>query len=194
MKPIFRNAMFGFHKEDVFNFISKQSKQYEQKISDITSEKEKLEDELEREREATEEKLSKMEADRKALSDAKAVLDEIKLVISRALEDGTSFENTINACGENASNMRNNIVVLKEQVLKSEAFREKALRFDQLSSALSGIFGTEAKSEEQVDVSSGYQEKLTDYDMDSFNELRAGFDKLSFHLNKLSELSGKLDD
>ncbi len=194
MKPIFRNAMFGFHKEDVFNFISKQSKQYEQKISDITSEKEKLEDELDREREATEEKLSKMEADRKALSDAKAVLDEIKLVISRALEDGTSFENTINACGENANNMRNNIVALKEQVLKSEAFREKALRFDQLSSALSGIFGTEAKSEEQIDASSAYQDKLSDYDMDSFNELRTNFDKLSYHLNKLSELSGKLDD
>ena len=26
MKPIFRNAMFGFHKEDVAHFIAKQNK------------------------------------------------------------------------------------------------------------------------------------------------------------------------
>ena len=46
MKPIFRNAMFGFNKEDVFHFITKQSKQYEQKISDISAEKEKIQKEL----------------------------------------------------------------------------------------------------------------------------------------------------
>ena len=35
MKPIFRSAMFGFHRDDVANFIAKQSRQYEKKIAEL---------------------------------------------------------------------------------------------------------------------------------------------------------------
>ena len=34
--------MFGFHKGDVFNFITKQNKQYDAKIAELNEEKEKL--------------------------------------------------------------------------------------------------------------------------------------------------------
>ena len=35
MRPIFRNAMFGFHKEDVVDFVAKQSHQYETRTAEL---------------------------------------------------------------------------------------------------------------------------------------------------------------
>ena len=34
MKPIFRTAMFGFMKEDVAQFISRQNQEYEKKLKE----------------------------------------------------------------------------------------------------------------------------------------------------------------
>lgn len=42
MKPIFRNAMFGFHKEDVTKFIASQSKVQEKLILDLKNERDQM--------------------------------------------------------------------------------------------------------------------------------------------------------
>ena len=51
MKPIFRNAVFGFHKEDVAKFIGKQSNLYESKIDELKKQNELLLQTMEEERE-----------------------------------------------------------------------------------------------------------------------------------------------
>lgn len=191
MKPIFRNAMFGFHKEDVFHFISKQSKQYEQKISEISAEKDKIQKELDEERELNEAKLSEMESDLKKVEESKEVLNRFKDLISHILEKKDSVQNCIYSCNENASNMRNNILILKDQLAQSEVFREKATRFDQLSSALSGIFGKGEEIEMTADCSSN--QPLAEFCMDSFSELLSNFETMSQLLGELSQLSAKLD-
>lgn len=186
MKPIFRGAMFGFNKEDVFHFVSKQSKQYEQKINDITAEKDRMEKDFDKEREEFSQKLAKLENDLALAGKSKDLMDEAKSLLSLVLEDAGQIQNASTSCGDNVEKMQQNISALKEQVEKSEALREKASRFDQLSSALSGIFGAEKKSSEESASLGDFS--LSEYSVEGFSTLKNSVENLMNHLNQLSEL------
>lgn len=186
MKPIFRNAMFGFHKEDVFNFVAKQNKQFEQKIIEINAEKDRMEKDFDIEREELAQKIDQLENDLLSASKSKELIDEAKRLIDLVLEDAAKIQEASTSCGDNVEKMQNNISSLKLQVEKTEALREKANRFEQLSSALSGIFGAEKNSLE-TDAST-FEVSLSEYSTDGFENLKTGVENLNDHLNQLSRL------
>ncbi len=140
MKPIFRNSMFGFHKEDVASFIAKQSSHYEKKISDLETKLENTERAFELEKQgliSDREELESLRSQKKKFySDLDSILalsDEIDLKNEKIL---TSCENNKIIAGE----LENSINLLNHQVAKAEEFREKAGRFDQLATVLGEIF------------------------------------------------------
>jgi len=128
MKPVFRNAMFGFHKEDVASFIGKQSKQYEKRIQEMEKEKQ----ELVRENETLLQyrtDLAERENAEKILSEKLRVLAEKSTEIRNATDDVVQM--SINLCADCKS--------LQTDLDEAQTFRVKAEKFDQLTSVLGGI-------------------------------------------------------
>ncbi len=162
MKPIFRNSMFGFDKGDVASFISKQSKIWEKKVLEaeekvrqieqdlqkennaIREEALRREEELRREMEILEEKnrsFQDMEKKKQALLSAS--VDAAKLR-EEIFSDYKELIASVDQTGERLEEMKQEHKLLQARVAKGEIYREKAEKFDQLASALSGMVGGRA--------------------------------------------------
>ncbi len=179
MKPIFRNSMFGFHKEDVYNFISKQSRLYEEKIKDLNEENARIESDLENERMnafSFEEKMKMLSAIEEEVAALSLVVDE---VIRCA-----------DFCDSQSNEMRTAFASIKERLKKAEAFREKAQKFDRLSGVLSSIFSGKEDPEESVstDFESFGAENVSLPESDGMDRLREAIASLNEHYQKLNQL------
>lgn len=136
MIPVLKKSLFGFRREDVVNFISNQSKHYEKKIAELEAEHRK-----EREgRAALEELKNKLSTNQQTISDFQnqvAELREITLVFStRSVQTEEKLQKLLS-----------DMELMHQRLLVAESFREKAEKFDQLSSVLNSIVnGREVES------------------------------------------------
>ena len=146
--PIFRNAMFGFHKEDVYKFITEQSKQYESKIDDLTKEVARKEEEIRKEKEAFKGRNLEYENFRKK----RAVLDsfsgEARAAVDRILSDEKQLSACTDLCEDQIKGMLQAISSLETDLKKAELLRGKAEKFDQLSNVLSSILTGDVDNKE----------------------------------------------
>ena len=155
MKPIFRSSMFGFQKSDVVRFIAKQSEMHDSKVSELNEQIEKLRRDYDKE-------IEELTQDRVALEalqeDHLKKLDSILQIRRLTEEIRTGSAQLVSAADEgkqSVSEMCEEIVSLKSALEDAEKFRDKALKFDQLASVLTGIVNGEevavSKTSSQLD-------------------------------------------
>ena len=140
MKPIFRSSMFGFHKGDVFNFITKQNKQYEAKISDLNLELEKVKTEAEDERQAFERDMTELETLRNSVEQLNSKIASFASSVSEILEYKSKILTCAVALQNEQTELGGKLNEMQLRVVEAEKFRAKAEKFDQLSGVLSSIF------------------------------------------------------
>ena len=150
MKSVFRSAMFGFHKDDVANFIAAQSKQFEKRIAELEEEKQNVAKQFEEDRVALENLRESVASNDQIIAKIKALKDDLK-------KDKEAFDAVICQGREQAKEKEELVARLRLDLMVAEGFREKALKYDQLSAVLSSIVSAnkpeEANSPETVPVS-----------------------------------------
>jgi len=188
MKPIFRNAMFGFNKEDVFNFMTKQNKQYDSKVAELTAQLDKQSAEFERERESFDRDKSEMEALQNAVSASRELLSRISEIAFQISND----KSRITACAETISQEKANdekrLCEMQARVNEAEKLREKAEKFDQLSGVLSSIFNQPEMVSSSPDLISDPISSCEEREVGAVTELSDLVAVLSAHCDKLSIL------
>ncbi len=180
MKPIFRNSMFGFHKEDVCNFISRQSRNYEERIKELTEENNRITCELENEKNNS---LS-YEKKAKILSDVESEVFSLASSIEEVLHCGE-------LCDMQNKEIKTAFMNMEEELEKAEAFREKAKKFDRLSGVLSSIFANKEDAEENLSPDSEIvctAVKNSFPENDGIDRLRDAILTLKKHCEVLNEL------
>ncbi len=140
MKPIFRSAMFGFHKEDVFNFINKQYKQYEAKITELNEEIEKQATDFETERKSFQLDSAELENLRSETEELRKAMSSIVDSVSNILDDKEKILACVSTLEKEQSQVQAKFSEMNEKVAEAERIRAKAEKFDQLSGVLSSIF------------------------------------------------------
>jgi len=192
MKAVFRTSMFGFNKEDVAKFIAKQSKQFESKIADMEEEQKAAQ----RQFEADKENLSK---DRVALEDLRERLSTNEETVERILQlrdtitaEKVSFLESFETGIEALQKQEAEIMSLRRKLTVAEAYREKAEKFDQLSSVLSTIL----MGKETEQISSVPNPEEVGGETGAFAEMNTQKEaalRLSAHVEELLSLLEQLD-
>ena len=139
MPFVYRNSLFGFDKSDVVRFISKQSSMHETKVAELNAE-------IENTRKHYEAELEELRQDSAALSAMKeehlrkidAIL-QLRNVAEDLKEDRLLILSLSEQNKATAQQMGKDISDLKSALRTAEGYREKAAKFDQLSSVLNGI-------------------------------------------------------
>lgn len=149
MKPIFRTAMFGFMKEDVAQFISRQNQEYEKKLKEKDAEIDNIKKSFENEKTTLAADSVALAALRQKLTswqEKKEELFAVKTEFCGAREEfGASLKQGEDALDE----IKKELSLLREQSVKMVALRAKADKFDALAGALSGILGKTDASDEK---------------------------------------------
>ncbi len=139
MKPIFRSAMFGFHKDDVANFIAQQNRQFEAKVSDLKEQMELAQQKFEQEKEAfllDQDELSTLrEKEAAHRSDFGRIEQLVNTIHSKEEALSSAFSESAVA----VANVGEDVSRLKEKLANAKELRQKANRFDQLTSLLGEI-------------------------------------------------------
>ena len=184
MKPIFRSSMFGFHKGDVFNFITKQNKQYEAKIADLNEELEKTKADFELERQAFERDTTELEVLRNDIEQMKQAFATVSSSVTKIVND----QSEILACAGSLQNEQAEFVSkfaeMQRRANEAEKLRFKAEKFDQLSGALSGIFNQPQIVNEEIQPHEDAEE-IAVFDSQSVSELMALLEALSSHCEEM---------
>ena len=186
MKPIFRSAMFGFHKEDVFNFITKQNKQYEEKIATLNAELERRDEELRKEREAFHRDTDELAALKNSIEQSHVLLTSIGSFASKIQDDKVGILNCVESIRLEQSEKDAQICEMSRKVAEAETLREKAEKFDRLSGVLSSIFNHN-ESESEVVCSSEPVSLVEECASASkaVEDLLSAIDLLAAHCDKL---------
>lgn len=195
MKPIFRSAMFGFHKSDVFSFITKQNKQYESKIADLNAELEKAKEDFEKEREAFDRDITELDTLRITVEQMKSAVSSAATFVADIMSDKEKLLSCADQLKSERADWVQKINAMQEQVREAEKLRVKAEKFDQLSGVLSSIFNQsenlkneESEPSEPVETYSFDSQTVSDL-LDHLEVLSAHCEKLQIHLE-----SGKKND
>ena len=139
MRPIFRNAMFGFHKEDVAKFIASQSKQQEKAIADLNREREELVREYEERILGLQTEAEELERLRAQEDKFLALCAEISQKTVKSGDLTEQVKSSLDANDAAICELEKANGELVERIKRDGVFREKAKKFDQLSCVLSGI-------------------------------------------------------
>lgn len=188
MKPIFRSAMFGFHKDDVFNFITKQNKQYDTKISELNAEIARQSSDFQREREQLEEELSQLESLRSEAEQSRELILLVSDIISKISLEKTSISACADALRAEQFSLNSKVAEMQAQVREAEKLRFKAEKFDQLSGVLSSIFNQPEFAPESADSVCSDVVSDADYENKTLDELSVLLDNLSEYCSKLQSL------
>ena len=184
MKPIFRSSMFGFHKGDVFNFITKQNKQYEAKIADLNEELEKTKADFDKERQAFERDTTELEVLRNSIEQMKQTVATVSASVAEILNDKAK----ILACADSLQNeqaeFESKFADMQRRANEAEKLRLKAEKFDQLSGALSGIFNQPQMMNEETQIQEDVEE-TTGFNCQTVPELVSLLEALSLHCEKM---------
>ncbi len=189
MKPIFRNSMFGFHKEDVFQFITKQNKQFESRVREMNEEKDRIEKVSSEELASLQRQLDEANEINARWSRQSENMDEVKEGIFSLFSE---FENVL-SCAESCrvflNNMKSSYASMQSEVSRAQALREKAEKFDRLSGVLTSILVGTKSSDATDDVPSQIDEEfaLQSIDDSSFVNLFAKLKEVNEQLTVLMQ-------
>lgn len=148
MKPIFRNAMFGFNKEDVINFVAKQNNQFEDKVKELREQLEKEAVLFQEEKEALMFDRDELESLRKKQVAQKDMIENIKKLADQIGEQKEELLAEF-SCGELAfDRMNDEMKDIKSRLTEAMQYREKAGRFDKLANVLGEIFAGKSQTTE----------------------------------------------
>lgn len=188
MRPIFRNAMFGFHKEDVAKFIASQSKQQERVVADLNREREEMAREFE-------ERIEILQHDADELERLRSLEEKFLSVSGEISQMNENFSKLVEQVKLGLDENDSAISLLEktngelvERIKSDSVFREKAKRFDQLSNVLSGIVsGKPLDSSDLVceEIAEETVEEVPEFDN---RKLRADFDELIAFYQKVVKL------
>ncbi len=160
MKPIFRNSMFGFHKEDVSSFIAKQSKQYEKRIAELVESEQKLEAQLSEERALRESNLDELQALREESDRRKLDSAQVREILAKLDSQKDALLSGVDSCSDHFDQMKEGIGELNRELTTALSFRDKAKKFDQLANVLSGILSGEVRTSEEDHTTEEKMEKV----------------------------------
>lgn len=192
MKPIFRTSMFGFSKEDVFNFITKQNRQYDLKRSELISDFEKQKAEFYREKESFLRDTSEIERLRKQLDDIRLTMKEISDVVQEISSDKSRVYDCALEVLEERDKDREIFNAMKSRAVEAEKLRDKAEKFDRLSGVLSSIFNqTDASVQSNAIIESESVKEDELSNRNSVSDLIDFIEVLSSRCDKLQELLSK---
>lgn len=146
MKPIFRNSMFGFNKEDVAAFIAKQNQQFDAKMAELQSKLDsQARDFSRRERELVcdQEELETLRSERKDFDKEKEArredLAEIAMLAELFATERDALDVAFDESCETVESLGDELDLARERLKKSDSYREKAEKFDRLASVLGEI-------------------------------------------------------
>ncbi len=196
MKPIFRNSMFGFHKEDVYNFITKQSRQYESKINELTEEKTKIENELSKEQERSLLLSDEVESLRDGSDKSLEILNQIRALSLSVSEAMNEVLVCADLCDTQNNKIKETFTTMEGRLEKAELFREKAEKFDQLSNVLSSIIVGNKNGEDTL-AQMGSQvtaNPIAFPENDGLVHLREALSTLSNHCDALNKIISESND
>ena len=194
MKPIFRNSMLGFHKEDVFNFISKQGRQYESKINDLTEENSRVEALYEKEKEQARLYSDKLQSFRLEYERFQDVILKIRSELDQVRKAKDEVVRCADLCEEQNSGAKSAFDDMGARLEKAQFYREKAMKFDQLSNVLSsfivgnGSSDNDSASEANLD---GYEKIPAFPENNEIENLRKAVEALSACCDALDEIVGE---
>lgn len=192
MKPIFRTSMFGFSREDVFNFITKQNKQIDSKMFELNSELDRQKAELEREKANFVRDVTEVERLKQALNESKELLKSISELANEISADKQRIFDCAVAIREERETEREKFQDMKKRAGEAEILREKAEKFDRLSGVLSSIFKQEEASVLTTDTSVPEQVcSETLCDSNSATDLLGFVEVLSTRCDKLCSILSK---
>ena len=140
MKTIFRSAMFGFHKGDVFSFITKQNKQYEARIEELNAELEKTKEDFVLERQAFERDTTELETLRENVEKMNQMIATVSSAVSDILNDKSKILACAGTLQNEQAELEAKFTEMQLRINEAEKLRAKAEKFDQLSGVLSSIF------------------------------------------------------
>lgn len=147
MKPIFRNSMFGFHKEDVASFIAKQNQQFDSKLAELQSKLDaQAKDFARREQEliCDQEDLENLRSEKNAY---KTDVSKIIALAERFSSESEVLNKALDECRSSVEDLDKELDSARERLEQSDAFREKAEKFDRLASVLGEIVSGKAPEE-----------------------------------------------
>ncbi len=194
MKPIFRSAMFGFHKGDVFNFITKQNKQYESKIAELNTELEKAKEEFEEERQAFDRDMTELEQLRTEIEQKKMMIASLSSCIADIINDNSKILSCAATLQSEQSEIEAKFSEMQLRVNEAEHLRAKAEKFDQLSGVLSSIFNQPEISKQETIAPAENGEPIT-LNSDTVSNLVSLLEVLSARCEKLqNQLSSEKTD
>jgi hypothetical protein len=151
MKPIFRNSMFGFHKEDVASFIAMQNQQFDSKLSEMQAKMDAQAKEFakrEQDLVCDQEELENLRSEKNAhRADVSKIMELADRFASESDELAQAFEDS----SLSVESLDGELDAVSERVKKSDAYREKAEKFDRLASVLSEIVSGKT-SEEAAEI------------------------------------------
>lgn len=184
MKPIFRSAMFGFHKGDVFNFITRQNKQYESKISELNLELEKAKDEFEQERQAFDRDTTELETLRATTEKMKQTIFALTASVNEILNDKSKLLACAGLLRNEQAELEAKLSEMQLRVNEAEKLRGKAEKFDQLSGVLSSIFNQQEIASQEEEAQTEKEEILT-MNVQAVSDLMDLLEVLSVHCEKM---------
>ena len=187
MKPIFRSAMFGFHKGDVFNFITRQNKQYESKISELNLELEKAKDEFEQERQAFDRDTTELETLRATTEKMKQTIFALTASVNEILNDKSKLLACAGLLQNEQVELEAKLSEMQLRVNEAEKLRGKAEKFDQLSGVLSSIFNQQEIAS-QEEVTQTEKEEILTMNVQAVSDLMDLLEVLSVHCEKMQKM------
>lgn len=148
MEPMFRSAMFGFHKQDVNDFILKISKKHETEIAEKDAQISSLQTEYARSEELA---LQRERACGTVLEQNKKNL-AVSRELSASLEKFLTAKAAFVAAGEDhvrlLKSLQKSVQTLSASNESMKSYQKKAEKFDKLASVLSSVVnGEEIKVE-----------------------------------------------
>lgn len=144
MRPIFRKAMFGFHKEDVAGFVAKQSRLHETRATELNHRIEQLNRSIEEERETVANQLAELDELRSFRDQENDVFTELRGSALTLKEKAGGLCALIDEEANLVANLDQSVQNLQKKVAEADNFRKKASRFDQLASVLGEIVSGKA--------------------------------------------------
>lgn len=139
MKPVFRSAMFGFHRDDVANFIAKQSRQYEKKIAELEESINNERKEFEREKEILAQDRIALENLREKCSSYDENITLVRSLSSKITADGALFSDSADLCQTECEKLEEQFRITLDRLSLANSYKEKAEKFDQLASVLNNV-------------------------------------------------------
>ena len=189
MKPIFRNAVFGFHKEDVAKFIGKQSNLYESKIDELKKQNELLLQTMEEEREEHRACLDRLNECERSAKKYESSIKKLSLLMDDLETELGQLKDGVDRSRISFQKMESNLSMAKDRFQKLVPLCEKAQKFDHLANTLGEIFGNGLGGGKNIEKNEISFEDLSFSSEYSIDDLFASMERMTELCNAVREIA-----